>query len=186
VPKAQVTVTESNTGFSRTTQTNESGRYSFPDLPPGQYTVAAELAGFKRASRAGVDVLVNTSPRVDLTLQPGNVSETINVTAETPILQTERADTGRKIEEVQLGNLPVSSGRNFQNFIKLVPGATAPVPSTFRIFQSAEQPGHAGQRAVSPRQQSSIRRRRQQRAHRLAFGVDSATRSPADGGRIHQ
>ena len=126
LPNATVTVTETNTGITRSTHTNESGNYSFPDLAPGKYTVAAEQAGFKRASRTDVDILVNSSPRVDLSLQPGDVSETINVTAEAPILQSERADTGRKIETKQLENLPVSAGRNFQSFIKLVPGATAP------------------------------------------------------------
>src|SRR5689334_8817772 len=58
VPNAKVTATETNTGISRTAQTNESGNYTFSDLPPGTYTVAVEQAGFKRASRAGVDVVV--------------------------------------------------------------------------------------------------------------------------------
>ena len=126
MPNVRVTITETNTGITRATQTNESGNYSFPDLQPGTYTVAAEQTGFKRASRAGVDVLLNTSPRVDLTLQTGDVTETVNVTAESALLQTERADTGRTIETKTLEDLPVSAGRNFQSFIKLVPGATAP------------------------------------------------------------
>ena len=95
-------------------------------MQPGTYTVAAEQTGFKRASRAGVDVLLNTSPRVDLTLQTGDVTETVNVTAESALLQTERADTGRTIETKTLEDLPVSAGRNFQSFMKLVPGATTP------------------------------------------------------------
>src|SRR4051794_32300162 len=75
VPNAKVTITETNTGVTRSTQTNESGNYVFPDVPPGLYTVAVELAGFKRSSRAGVELQINTSPRVDLMLQPGNVTE---------------------------------------------------------------------------------------------------------------
>src|SRR6266478_3284934 len=81
VPNAKVTITETNTGVSRSTNTNESGNYNFYDLPPGTYTVTAEQTGFKRASRPGVDVVVNTSGRVDLTLQPGQITETIEVTA---------------------------------------------------------------------------------------------------------
>src|SRR5260370_26399661 len=91
VANTKVTITDTNTGISRTTNTNESGNYNFSDLPPGTYTVSAEVTGFKRASRAGVDVVVNTSVRVDLSLQPGNITETVEVTAEPPALQTERA-----------------------------------------------------------------------------------------------
>src|SRR6266853_2316122 len=79
VSNAKVTITETNTGISRTSQTNESGNYISPDLPPGTYTVTAEQSGFKRVSRAGVDVIVNTTQRVDLVLQPGNILETITV-----------------------------------------------------------------------------------------------------------
>src|ERR1700720_2750871 len=75
----KMTITETNTGIGRTSQTNESGNYVFPDLPPGTYAITAELSGFKRASRVAIDVIVNTSQRVDLVLQPGNVSETVVV-----------------------------------------------------------------------------------------------------------
>ena len=120
----RMTITETNTGISRTSQTNESGNYVFPDLPPGTYAVTAELSGFKRASRVAIDVIVNTSQRVDLVLQPGNVSETVVVEEETPILQTERADTGRKIEAVLTENIPLGTNRNFQNLLNIVPGTT--------------------------------------------------------------
>src|SRR4051812_32521099 len=85
-PNAKVTITDANTALTRNTLTNESGNYIFPDLPPGVYTVVAELAGFKRSSRPGVEVQVNSSPRVDIVLQTGSVSESIEVTAETPLL----------------------------------------------------------------------------------------------------
>jgi len=120
----RLTITEMNTGISRNSQTNDSGNYVVPDLPPGTYTVIAELSGFKRASRAGIDVIVNTSQRVDMVLQPGDVSETITVEAETPILQTERSDTGRKIETVLTENLPLGTNRNYQNLLNIVPGTT--------------------------------------------------------------
>jgi len=124
VASAKVTITETNTGISRTSQTNDSGNYVFPDLPPGTYTVTAEQTGFKRASRASIDVIVNTTQRVDLDLQPGDVSQTVTVEAETPILQTERADTGRKLETVLTQNLPLGTNRNFQNLLNIVPGTT--------------------------------------------------------------
>jgi len=73
-------------GISRTSQTNESGNYIFRICRRARIRSPAEQSGFKRASRAGVDVIVNTTGRVDLVLQPGNISETITVEAETPIL----------------------------------------------------------------------------------------------------
>src|SRR5207249_1623422 len=86
VPNAQVTATETNTGLSRTTNTGDAGNYVFANVPPGTYTVSVELTGFKKAVRAGIDVIVNTTVRTDLTLEPGSITETINITAEAAIL----------------------------------------------------------------------------------------------------
>ena len=124
IPNAKILVTEANTGTSRTTVTNESGNYSFPDLPPGTYSVTVEQTGFKKTTRSNVDVLVNSGVRVDLVLQPGNVSESIEVTAVVALLQTDRADTGRKIEMV--ADLPLGGSHNFQSLSILVPGAAKP------------------------------------------------------------
>ncbi len=123
VPSAKVTATEMNTGSSRSMLTNASGNYSFPLLEPGTYRVAVEQTGFRTAVKEGIDVLVNTTVRADLVLQPGAVNEQVTVTAEVPMLQTDRADTGRKIETVQLANMPMGYSRNFQSLINLVPGA---------------------------------------------------------------
>src|SRR6202795_602334 len=124
VANVKVSITETNTGISHTSQSNDSGNYVFPDLPPGTYRVIAEQTGFKRESRAGIDLVVNSSERVDLALQPGNMSETVTVVAETPILQTERADTGRKLDTVLTENIPLGTNRNFQNLLNIVPGTT--------------------------------------------------------------
>ncbi len=124
IANVKVTTTETNTGISHASQTNDSGNYIFPDLPPGTYRVTAELSGFKRQSRSEIDVVVNTTQRIDLVLQPGDVSETITVEGGTPILQTERADTGRKLEAVLTENVPLGTNRNFQNLLNIVPGTT--------------------------------------------------------------
>jgi hypothetical protein len=136
-PNAKVTITETNTGLTRSTTTNESGNYVFPDLAPGIYTVAVELTGFKRSTRPGVEVQVNTSPRVDVTLQTGSVSESIEVTAESPMLQTDRADTGRQIEAAQAVSLPLGTGRNYQNLLNLVPGTTRASYQHSQFFNAA-------------------------------------------------
>lgn len=123
VVNAKVTVTEGNTGVSRVGETNASGNYAFPDLTPGQYIVTVEVTGFKKETRRNIDVVVNTSTRVDIQLTPGNVSETIEVTAAPPLLVTDRADTGSKIETIQTESLPLlGANRNFQALLNLVPG----------------------------------------------------------------
>src|SRR5882762_3062086 len=121
---ARVTIAEMKTGFRRSGATNDSGNYEFAHLPPGHYEIAVDHEGFRRAVRNGVDVLVNSDVRVDLALQPGATTETTTVSAETPILQTDRADTGRKIEERQVEELPLAYNRNFQGLLNLVPGTT--------------------------------------------------------------
>jgi carboxypeptidase family protein len=124
VSGAKVTITETKTGVSRSATTNEDGNYQFPNLPPGQYEVAVEREGFKKSVRSGVDVLVNSDVRVNAVLQPGTNSETVVVTAEIPILQTDRADVVEKMESKQVTDLPLGNNRNFQNLVNLVPGAT--------------------------------------------------------------
>lgn len=136
VTNVKVTVTEANTGISRNTNTNDSGNYTVPNLAPGTYVVSAELAGFKKISRPNVDVLVDTTTRVDLVLHPGQISETLEVTAEATLLQTDRADTGRKIEQAQLANLPMGYSRNFQSMMNLVPGTTRAFEPHSEFFNS--------------------------------------------------
>src|SRR6267378_4009770 len=124
VAGAKITITELKTGVVHSVTTNDSGNYEVPNLAPGQYQVAAEKEGFKKAVHSGVDVLVNTDTRINLVLQPGTAQETVIVTAELPLLQTDRADIGRKIEERQAEELPLGFNRNFQGLLNLVPGTT--------------------------------------------------------------
>jgi hypothetical protein len=139
VANVRVTITETNTGITHTSQTNDSGNYVFPDLPPGKYTVTAEQSGFKRESRAGIDLIVNSTERVDLVLQPGNISETITVEAETLMLQTERADVGEKIELTQLEELPIGGPvRNFQGLLALAPGTVRPHRDHSEFFNAQD------------------------------------------------
>jgi hypothetical protein len=124
VAGAKITITEMKTGVVHSVTTNDSGNYEVSDLAPGQYEVAAEKEGFKKAVHTGVDVLVNTDTRINLVLDPGMAQETVVVSGELPILQTDRADIGRKIEERQAEELPLGFNRNFQGLLNLVPGTT--------------------------------------------------------------
>jgi hypothetical protein len=124
VAGAKVTLTSTQTGLANNSQTNQSGNYSFNNLQPGTYRVEVEMAGFRKVIRDQVDVLVNSTARIDVSLQPGAVSESIEVTADAAVLQTDRSDTGRKIESKTLADMPLSYNRNFQSLVNLVPGAT--------------------------------------------------------------
>src|SRR5499427_10977123 len=123
LPGVTVTITEVNTSISYSTATNESGNYVFSNLKDGTYRVAAELSGFKRVVRDGVDVPVNATPRVDLKMEVGALEESITVVGTTPLLQTDRADTNRIIESVHLTEVPLGYNRNFQGMMVTVPGA---------------------------------------------------------------
>jgi hypothetical protein len=123
---ATVTITEVRTNISSSTTTNSSGNYTFSNLLDGLYRIEASASGFKKVVRENVEVKVNTTVRVDLSLEVGNVNETVSITAEAPLLQTDRADTGRLLESKQVAELPLGFNRNFQSLLVTVPGATLP------------------------------------------------------------
>ena len=123
LPGVTVTITEVNTGIAYSAVTNESGNYTFSNLKDGKYRVGAELSGFKRVVRDGVDVPVNATVRVDLRMDVGAVEESVTVVGASPLLQTDRADTSRIIESIHLAEVPLGFNRNFQGMMITVPGA---------------------------------------------------------------
>ena len=134
VPDAKVTITEVSTALSRSLQTDANGYYSSPDLPPGTYRVRVEKQGFAALERSDFPLDVNSTVRVDLRLQPGQVSETITVATSIPILQTDSAKTGETLTAVQAEQLPLGNNRNFQNLLNVVPGATRAEFNHSRFF----------------------------------------------------
>jgi hypothetical protein len=138
VPGATVTTLDTQTNTSRTAVTNEAGYYIFTSLQNGTYTVDAELQGFKKVVRPNVKVDVNTTVRVDLKLEVGTISETLTVSAESPLLQTDRTDTGRIIESKMVSELPLTFNRNFQSLLITVPGVTRPHREHSQFFNSQD------------------------------------------------
>ncbi|MCP5113312.1 MAG: carboxypeptidase regulatory-like domain-containing protein, partial [bacterium] len=138
IPAANVTITETNTNVTRSGQSNESGLYVFPNLDPGIYQVDVQLEGFNRAIRGDIDVQPNTTVRVNMQLVPGTVTEEIIVTDTAPILQTDRADTGAKIETVQLQAMPLGFNRNYQGLLTLVPGVGRPWRPHSQFYNSQD------------------------------------------------
>jgi hypothetical protein len=134
VPAATVTITDENTNVNHTAQTDASGYYSVPDLPPGTYKVTVQKDGFSTAINTGISLFADRTARSDMTLSPGSVTQTVSVNSSvTPELQTDTADTGRDIDSTAAAELPLSTGRNFQNLLNTVPGAGVTVKdhSTF-------------------------------------------------------
>ncbi len=140
IQNAEVSITEQQTGIGHKQTTNASGNYVFTLLPPGIYSVSVAARGFERKVMRNVSVPVNTTARVDYALNPGAVSQTVTVTDQSPLLQTDRADVSAQISSVQVVDLPNGSTRNFQTLESLVPGVSLPVydQSSFNNAQNSQ------------------------------------------------
>ena len=122
---AAVAVKNVNTGLTRTVTTSEDGTYSVPELPIGTYSVTVEKAGFKQGVVTGLQVVVSSEVRADVTLQPGDVSQRIEVTGDQlPQVESTSNVLGGIVESKVVTNLPVN-GRDYQKLINLVPGVTS-------------------------------------------------------------
>ncbi len=126
VPGATVTAREVRTNISRTAVSNEAGNYTFTNLASGVYRIEGELVGFRKFTRDNVDVNVNTTVRVDIALSVGALEESVTVTGEAPMLQTDRTDTGRVIQSEQITQMPLAFNRSYQGMLVTVPGASRP------------------------------------------------------------
>src|ERR1700730_1090736 len=115
---AAVTVTNPQTSFNRTENTNGAGLYSFPSLLPGLYNVRVAMPGFQSVIRSGVELQVEQVARLDFQLQVGAVAETVEVTTGAPLLNTEDDTLGTVIETQRIVDLPLN-GRNFLQLVAL-------------------------------------------------------------------
>jgi outer membrane receptor protein involved in Fe transport len=121
VPGVTVTITSTERKTVDTVVTNESGRYLKERLLPGPYEVKAELSGFRTAVVPNVIVAVDTTVPIDFDLQPGDLTESVEVTGGSPLLRVDRADVSTRFSEKEITDLPVVD-RNFTKFILLTPG----------------------------------------------------------------
>jgi hypothetical protein len=123
LPGVTVTVTNTDTGALRAVVTNERGAYRALLLPLGTYKVTAELAGFRRYEQTGLTLSAGQTLTVDAAMSVGGVEEVVSVTAENPVVDTAKIDTGRNIGEREVKNLPLVS-RNPYNFALVQPGVS--------------------------------------------------------------
>jgi hypothetical protein len=120
-----VTIVRPDTGYRRVVTASSTGWYSVEALPPGVYRVIVELLGFKRMERPAL-VEAGATTTVNLVLQVGDRTETVNIVAATPLLHSDHHQVGGLVGRLQIENLPLN-GRNFVELAKLEPGVTNPV-----------------------------------------------------------
>lgn len=123
LPGVEVRITNEGTNTSTTVTTDSAGVYRAVNLTPGSYTIAAEKTGFTRHVNTGFALQVSQEARLDIELGVGTVQQTVEVTGETPLLQTEGSSVGQVISSQPINTLPLN-GRNFAQLAVLAPGVT--------------------------------------------------------------
>ncbi len=123
VAGASITIKEVNKGTTQTYQTDENGAFYAPFLTPGTYQVEVERSGFRKQASQNFELQVDQKARVDFTLQVGQLSESVEVTAAAPLVSSETAELGAVVAERAIRELPLN-GRNFAQLVYLAPGVT--------------------------------------------------------------
>ncbi len=124
LPGVEVAATQTDTGIKRTALTNETGSYVLPNLPIGPYKIEAALPGFRSYLQTGIVLEVNSSPAVNVTLEIGQVAETVEVQANATLVETRNSGIGQVVENNRILELPLN-GRNVNELVALA-GAAAP------------------------------------------------------------
>jgi hypothetical protein len=127
VPNVQVTAMERARNLTFATKSDESGRFVFAQVPPGNWMVTIEASGFKKYEQAGIVLNANEKLALgELTMQVGTMTEAIEVSATAAKLQTESAERGASLVSTQMQNIAVNS-RSYWDLVKLVPGVVSTI-----------------------------------------------------------
>lgn len=121
VPSASVLIVNTGTNANFQTQANAEGFYTVPGLPIGDYSVTAEMQGFKKTVRTGITLQVDQKAQVDLVLQIGGVTESVEVTGEAPLVDASSATVGKVVDSRRISDLPVN-GRSAFALMMVAPG----------------------------------------------------------------
>ena len=135
VPGATVTATNQATNVEYSAVSNDAGNYTVSSLPVGTYVVRAELSRFKTASTKPIQMEAKQIVRFDFKLELGGVAETVEVTSQSPVLQTESATVGQVISGTTLNSMPLN-GRNTGQLSLLLPGAVSPNAGSFTAIRN--------------------------------------------------
>jgi hypothetical protein len=145
IPNAPITLTNVGEGTIRSTVTTGAGDYSFPDVPPGGYRIEIRHQGFKTETSNDFELQVQQSLRQDFTLEVGQVTQSVTVTAAAAMLQVENATLGTVVENESINQLPLN-GRNYLSLVQLSSNANTLSPSS----------GQAGSRLGGDRASQAI------------------------------
>src|SRR5262249_49332854 len=117
VPNAKVDATNMETGVARTVNTDDRGAYLFSNVQAGPYNVTVASKSFRTFTVSNVQVLANDVRRVDVTLQIAQTTETVEITADAVVLQTDKADIHSEVSAQEVEELPYNGGegKNFQS-----------------------------------------------------------------------
>ena len=126
LPGVEIRATQTDTGIARDTITNETGSYVLPNLPIGPYRLEASLPGFRTFAQTGIVLQVNASPTINITLEVGQVAETVEVQANATLVETRSVGLGQVVENSRILELPLN-GRQAVELITLS-GVAAPAP----------------------------------------------------------
>src|SRR5688572_16232800 len=170
VPGVTVAVTNEATGVSRSATTGAGGTYIFTSLQPGRYTLVAEIQGFRKVERTGVELQVNQRAEIDLVLEVGLISETVTIAGQAPLLETQSSVLGTVIEEKQVQDLPLS-GRNFVQLATLSPGVSGAGSGMRGTIMSGTRPDD-----LRPGTELFVNGNRENSNNYLYDGVDNNTR----------
>ena len=170
VPGVTVALTNEATGVSRSATTGDGGTYIFTSLQPGRYRLTAELPGFRKVERTGVELQVNQRAQVDLDLEVGLVSETVLIEGTAPLLETQSSVLGNVIEEKQVQELPLN-GRNFVQLATLSPGVSGAGSGMRGTIMSGTRPDD-----LRPGTELFVNGNRENSNNYLYDGIDNNTR----------
>lgn len=150
LPGVTITATGTSVAGTHTVVSDETGFYRILNLPPGTYSVSAELQGFSRHLRSNIDVRAGLNLGLDIAMKVGGVAETIEVTAETPILEVAKATQGVNIDGDFQRSLPLGSRRDWSDFLEIAPGVTSrtinnPQGGQMYLLRGGEIDGHVFQ-----------------------------------------
>src|SRR4030095_8938642 len=133
VPGVAITIMNTGTNESRMTVTSDSGDYTVPQLPPGDYNLTAEIPGFNKVVQRFV-LETGQDARVDVVLKAGAANELVEVTAISPLLATENSSIGNVVDQKKIGELPLN-GRDYLQLAQLQPNVFAPAQNSTLGFR---------------------------------------------------
>jgi hypothetical protein len=129
LPGVSVTVKHMETGLTRTLTTDANGEYTAASIPTGTYTVTGEISGFKSVTLSNVQLGVDQRVRADIKLEVGAMTESVEIVAQTPLVQTSSSDLSTTVTEEQIKQLPLN-GRNFVSLTRTIPGVLRGIPGS--------------------------------------------------------